>query len=355
MSQPKTKDRLKWYNFNKILSLNAMIHFIVGPRGNGKTYGAKKKAIKDAITKKRQFIYVRRYKEELGLAREAFFDDIVANDEFPEWDFRVQGRVAQMAHAETRDAKKRPWIDIGYFVALSSGQSYKSVPFPNVWTIIYDEFILEKSATHYLPNEPDLFMNFLNTVDRSKDQVRVFFLANAVSIMNPYFLEYDIKPGEMGEMGRMGLLDDGTYYVAYHFIHDETFIEQVSATKFGQFIKQTEYGKYAIMSEFSDNHQELIGTKPPEARYVMTIESKDGEFSLWRGRDERGVLTFWAQSWLPKQQDRYTLALDRVTDEKAYLPYGDKRSQMLRQYYNSGRIRFDLAQTRNMFIHIFKR
>ena len=353
MSQAQ-KNRLKWYSFNKILSYNAMMHFIVGPRGNGKTYGAKKKAIKDAIDKKRQFIYVRRYKEELGLAREAFFDDIIANDEFPDWDFRANGRVAQMAHVETRDAKKRPWIDIGYFVALSSGQSYKSVPFPNVWTIIFDEFILEKSATHYLPNEPNLFMNFLNTVDRSKDQARVFFLANAVSIMNPYFLEFGIKPGELGEMGRLGKLADGTYYIAYHFIHDQTFIDQVSATKFGQFIKQTEYGKYAIMSEFSDNTDDLLGNKPPEAKYFMSIETPDGTFSIWKGRKD-GVMMFWGQQMRPKQEVLCTLDLSRVSADKSYLAHSDKRSQILRSFFNAGKIEFDVPQTRNMFIHLFKR
>ena len=30
-----------WYNYNKILSYNAMFNFIIGERGVGKTYGIK--------------------------------------------------------------------------------------------------------------------------------------------------------------------------------------------------------------------------------------------------------------------------------------------------------------------------
>ena len=351
-TKPKQEKRLNFYSFDKILSFNAYWMFVVGARGNGKTYGAKKKAIKDAIQRKRQFIYMRRYKEELTLARDAFFDDIVAEDEFPDWDFRINGRNAEMAPKATMDDKKRKWQVIGYFVALSTGQSYKSVPFPNVWSIIFDEFILEKSMQHYLPNEAQIFQNFYNTVDRSKDQARVFFLANAVSIMNPYFLEFNIKPNELGEMGRLRKLEDGTYYLAYHFIHDEMFIKQVNATKFGQFIRETEYGKYAVQAEFADNHNELIEAKPEEAKPWISIETKDGTFSLWIARSP---IRFWAQTMRPAQELLYTLDLTRVSADKAYLAYSDKQAQTLRACFNSGKVQFDTPQTRNMFINLFKR
>lgn len=356
--EPKVKvltekaQRLHFYNFDKLLSFNAYWMFCVGPRGNGKTYGAKKKAIKDAINKKRQFIYVRRYREEMGLARDAFFDDIVANDEFPDWDFRVNGRKAEMAPAASREKKKRSWVEIGYFVSLSSGQSYKSVPFPNVWTIIFDEFILEKSAQHYLQKESDVFKNFYNTVDRSRDQVRVFFLANAVSIMNPYFLDLGIRPGELGEMGRLNPLDDGTYYIAYHFINDPIFTEQVEKTKFGQFNRDSAYGAYANRAEFSDNNDDLVSIKSETAKPMISVETKEGTFSVWKDRDP---IRFHCQQARPAQELLYTLDLKRVNETRVYLPYSDKQLQVLRACYNSGKVTFDAPQTRNMFTHIFNR
>ena len=352
MSRPKKPQRLNFYNFDKLLSFNAFWMFVVGPRGNGKTYGAKKKAIKDAITRKRQFIYMRRYKEELTLARDAFFADIVANNEFPDWDFRINGRKAEMAPRATAEEKKRPWVEIGYFVALSTGQSYKSVPFPNVHNIIFDEFILEKSGQHYLPNEAGVFKNFYSTVDRNRDQARVYFLANAVSIMNPYFLDLKIKPGELGEIGRIHPLANGTFYIAYHFINDQLYLNQVESTMFGQFIKNTEYGDYANKAEFADNNDNMLAPKPETAKPWISIETKEGTFSIWMDRNPR---RFHCQQERPAQELMYTLDLGRVNVDKAYLAYSDKQAQTLRAFYNSGKITFDAPQTRNMFIHLFKR
>ena len=349
----KTKQKqFNFYNYAKILSFNAFWNFIVGPRGNGKTYGAKLRAIKDAIHKQRQFIYVRRYKEELSLARDAFFADIEKNNEFPDWDFRISGRTAQMAPRDTRDGEKRPWVTIGFFVALSTAQSYKSVSFPNVWTIIFDEFILEKSGQIYLKNEAAIFKNLYSTVDRNNDRVRVFFLANAVSIMNPYFIDLKISPDGTDQIGRANRLANGAYYVAYHFIQDSVYIEQVSQSMFGQFISGTAYDDFANKSEFSDNHQNLVEWKPQDAVYNMTIQTDNGAFAVWTGHKPR---RFYVTERRPGIELMVTTELDRVSEDMPYLAYSDKRNQMLRQYYNNGMVKFENAETRNQFARLFKR
>src|SRR6478735_6026971 len=124
---PATSTITKYYSFNRLDSYNAFYNMAVGGRGIGKTFGRKTKSIKKAITKGSQFIYMRRYKEELQLAKETFFTDV--QHQFPDWDFRANGRFAQAALASTRDDKKRKWANIGFFVALSTAQSYKSVDF----------------------------------------------------------------------------------------------------------------------------------------------------------------------------------------------------------------------------------
>lgn len=344
--------KFNFYNYAKILSFNAFWNFIVGPRGNGKTYGAKLRAIKDAIHKGRQFVYVRRYKEELALARDAFFADIEANNEFPDWDFRINGRMAQMAPRDTRDAEKRKWTDIGFFVALSTAQSYKSVSFPNVYTIIFDEFILEKSSQIYLKNEAAIFKNLYSTIDRNQDRTRVYFLANAVSIMNPYFLDLKISPDGTDQIGRMNRLADGRYYVAYHFIQDEVYIEQVSQSMFGQFIAGSAYDDFANKSEFADNHQNLVEGKPQDAKYVMTIETKDGIFAVWVAHNPR---RYYVTITRPGIEYIVTTELDRVADDKPFLAHSDGRNQMLRRYYNNGMVKFQNAESRNLFARLYQR
>src|SRR5699024_185718 len=178
---PKTKNKFSYYSFDKIYSFNATYMFIIGARGLGKTYGAKKRVINNYIRNGEEFIYLRRYNTELK-SRGTFFADIA--HEFPDWHFRVNGHQAQIAPFE-KNPKKRQWETMGYFVPLSTAQTQKSVAYPAVTTIIFDEFIIEKGALHNLPNEAQAMNEIYYTVYSGQEKTRVLFLANAVSIMNP--------------------------------------------------------------------------------------------------------------------------------------------------------------------------
>lgn len=71
----------KYYDGSKAISYNALFSFCIGGRSIGKTYYFKKYAIKDFLKKKKQFIYLRRYKEELQKTISTFFNDV--KQEFP--------------------------------------------------------------------------------------------------------------------------------------------------------------------------------------------------------------------------------------------------------------------------------
>ena len=53
-----------YYDYGRVLSYHAPWIFVIGARGLGKTYGAKKLVIGDWIKKRWQFIYLRRTAEE---------------------------------------------------------------------------------------------------------------------------------------------------------------------------------------------------------------------------------------------------------------------------------------------------
>jgi hypothetical protein len=333
-----------YYKFNYVLSFNAIFNFLVGGRGIGKTYGATKLAIEDAVYRGNQFIYLRRYKTEMAPARNTFFTPFA--DKFPRWDFRVVGNEAQCAPARTRDNKKRQWRTIGYFLVLSNAQTQKSVSYQHVRTIIFDEFIIEKGLLRYLPDEADVFTNFYSTVDRWNDRVRVFFLANSVSIMNPYFLKYNIRPDQDGELV---VRDNG--FVLCHFIESEAFKTSVFETRFGKFIAGTEYAEYAVGNQFDDNHDSLINVKDAKMRYQYTLETRTGTFSVWND-----VLTgeFFVQAKLPKRQLVFTMLADRMTSEKILMTLSDRPLGILRTAFTHGRVTFDAPSTRNTFAEIFK-
>lgn len=354
MSRLKRSADLDYYSFNRVDSYNAVYNFIVGARGLGKTYGAKRKVIKRAInTFKRdgrdgleQFIYLRRYDTEMH-SFNSFFADI--SHEFPDWDFRINGREAQMASAKSRDEKKRSWITIGYAIALSKAQQFKSVAFPNVTTIIFDEFIIETGHIQYIKNEAKVFNDLYSTVDRWKDKTRVYFLANALSITNPYFLEYDILPSRDGSDE---VIARGHGFLVAHFPDSSKFRKGVSETRFGQFINGTTYEAYAVGNFFSDNNDSLIDTKTPNAFYAYTLDTSKGTFSVWIDFAEKKV---WLQEKRPKKEVVYVIEPDRMDDGKVLLENNNRFLQYLRTRFRQGGVFFDSPRARNAFITIFRK
>ena len=338
----KKRNTFSYYSFHDVLTRNAVYNFIIGGRGLGKTYGAKKNVIKAYLRNREQFIYLRRYKTELK-TRSTFFADIA--HEFPEFTFRVEGSEAQVCFDP--QAEKPKWHTMGYFIALSVGQSLKGTSFHDVTTIIFDEFIIEKGMVQYLPEEEEVFNNFYSTVDRYQEKTRVLFLANAVSIMNPYFLAYDIKPDK-----EFVSKFDGFIHV--HFANSDQFASEVVKTRFGKFIKNTGYDEYAIGNVFADAHEYLVAKKNSDARYFCTLETKSGTFSVWVDT-KASPIVYYVQESRPKDEFVYTLEPSLMQEGKVLAHYSDKFMQQLRTGFGQGRVFFDLPRTRNAFYNIYKR
>ena len=339
--------KLSYYNYGPLLSYNATYNVCVGGRGLGKTFGAKERSLKNWFKSREQFFYLRRYKDEISKAGPTFFDDLAYK--FPYADFRTVGGLAQTASAETRGLKKREWDTVGFFGALSVAQQFKSVPFPRVTTLLYDEFIIETGNTQYLRDEVTKFNNHYATIDRWNDRLKVFMLANSVSMNNPYFIEWRIRPDEGREFQTAF-----KGFVAVHFPDARQFQSEVYATKFGQFIQESspDYAEYAVGNVFADAHDELIARKTANARYRFTVESRSGTFSVWKD-SETGL--FYGQRKRPNLERIFTLDRNRVTVDRTFIDFNSPVLSPLRASFNTGRVWFDEPSTRNAFIEIFKR
>lgn len=325
-----------YYSYDRIRSYGGTYLMVVGARGTGKTFGAKKIAIKNAIEKGEQFIYLRRHRVEQK-GRFTFFDDIA--HEFPGYEFAVHGNNAVM-----RLEGDKEWQTIGYFAVLSISQAQKSVAYPLVTTVIFDEFIIENPQIRYLPDEVKVFNNFFLTVDRYKDKTSVYMLSNSASIMNPYMLHWNIRPSREFVKAASG-------FIVCHFADDTLFRNDVAQTKFGQFILSTdeEYASYAIGNEFKDNHENFIGKKSGRAHYYCTIRTETGCFSVWTD------LPFFAvQEYRPKKEVMYCISHKFMREGDIYVKPNDRIMQMLRNAWRRGFMVFDTPKSRNTFSEIFK-
>jgi hypothetical protein len=358
----------KFYNFAPILSHNCTYNFVLGARGLGKTYGISMREIRKALkTGKSQFMYVRRYQPEIQKVQGTFFDAV--GREFPDYQFRNIGWLGQAAKTIHRNVeesdkdyakrlKERKWRTICYFVPLVTAQSLKSVPFPDVDTIIYDEFIKEAGHTQYLPNETVVFNNLFETVDRSGERTKAFFLANTVSMMNPFFIKYDVQPDEDGGkewVTKYKVEVDGVqrWFVCCHFPDSDQFKREKYATAFGQFIQQSDpdYAEYSVGNKFKDAHNKLIAQKHKDATYWFTLNTDSGWFSVWQYRRD-----YFIQVKRPRgNEDMWTLEVVNMDERTRLMHYNDKAMQLLRASFKSLNVYFDRPATRNVFGKIFER
>ena len=261
-----------YYSYDKVLSYNALLNIIIGERGVGKTYGIKEYSINHYLKKKKQFVYIRRYKTEikkaLGSNKEnKFFEQV--KDKFPD-------------HKLTND-NNNFYIDgkiCGYAIPLSTANILKSASFDNVDTIIFDEFIINKGSYHYLQDEVIQFLDIIETIGRLRD-VKVFLLGNAISTTNPYFTFFDLT---LPYNSDVKTFKDGLILVNY--IKNEKYREVKKATRFGKLISDTKYGKYAIDNEFLTDNKCFIQKKNKNAKFFLILLINNKNYGVWKDYKE---------------------------------------------------------------------
>ena len=81
----------KYYDISTLLSYNKILNFVIGQRGGGKTFNAKKWCINDFLKRGNEFVWVRRYKTEIKGLKQNFFNDIISTGIFPNVEFSIKG------------------------------------------------------------------------------------------------------------------------------------------------------------------------------------------------------------------------------------------------------------------------
>lgn len=254
----------KYYDFNNLLSRNCLINVVIGIRGGGKSYDAKKRCIKNAINKGQQFVYVRRYKSDLKLSVKTFFNDV--GKEFPEHEFKTMGNTFIC------DNKV-----IGYAVPLSTANNVKSAIFNDVTTIFFDEFLISTkgaSAQRYLPEEVPLFLGLMETIIRERDNVRVLMVGNSFSTINPYFTYFKVSPRK----NSIVKYDD---YIAIELYTNEVFKEGKLQTRLGRLVNGTELGSQILDNEFYEDNEVFIEKRPADANFDFAFAYKGKTFGFW--------------------------------------------------------------------------
>lgn len=345
-----------YYDWNKTFTYNAEINVIVSMRGLGKTYGIRKQVVRDFLKDGSRFMEIVRYKELLkgeSAVQYGYFDKLVLNKEFPDYQFKVTGTNAYIA--KIPQGKEKPkWELIGYFVALSGMQQSKQRTFVNVRRVIFDEFIIDKRTGHrYLQGEFDLFVNLIDSVAREEvtqegeamgTKIRCYLLGNACDLTNPYFIRWGIN-----KQPKDGYSWHNNKLVLLHYVKDKVYQHGKRKTLVGRLIAGTSEEDVIIDNVFVTGDEYNIGKKTSNSKFELGIVYRKQKFGLWI--DVRSGYIY-VNGTIPKESGKPIFALTKEDNTANYIQLrkGEKMLKQIMDYYYADIMKFSTVGIRDTFL-----
>lgn len=338
----------KYWDIRKTLSYNCLFNFIISLRGGGKTYGTLKYCVDKHIKEKKQgrtwqFVYVRRQENELKkltISRGGrLFNDI--RKEFPGHILKAESNVLYCDGEEC-----------GYAIQLSNAFTQKSDPHPHVQMIIFDEFIAVKQSS-YLNDEVTKFLELYESIARPGTDhpvVRVFFLGNAVTQMNPYFDYFRLERPYAGEFKRFGSTND----ILVQDVDVPELQEDKHRSRFGQLIQGTEYANYSIDNEWLEDNTDFIQKKTKDCEYRMSIRYNNQWIGIWF--DTIDWIYYISMDVDLQNPNKYS-ATTQDHKPNVMLIKNAKRMASFKHLidsYNMGAIRYESIKLKNWFREIIR-
>lgn len=329
-----------YYNYNKILSYNALLNILIGERGVGKTFGAVKFVTSQFIKKKEQFAYIRRYKSDLKEGVETFFTSVNKKEIFKNHNlsakhnkFYCDGDVC------------------GYAMTLSTAQDLKSSNYDDVTTIIFDEFIIDEGQKkHYLQNEVETFLNLVETIARMR-KVRIFLLGNAGNIVtNPYFLYFDLS---LPFNNDIKTFKDGLILLQY--MKNEEYRKAKSETPLGRLVAGTSFEKYAIQNQDTHLNKNFIDHKQATSKFSFAFIYNDETFGVWF--DYILGKVFVSKDFMKDTPYMFATTLKDHTENTLFLSSAKKYNcwKQFIENYQLGNVRFENQKIKNIVTDLIKK
>lgn len=176
---------IKWYSLDNILKHDVQYYMIFGERSNGKSFAVDTYIIDKFFKEGKQFAFVKRFEEDIKTKYMSEVFNPLENYILEKYGHRIKFyRGCWLLYEDGTEGKISECKVFGYAFSLANVNRTKATSYPNIDTILFEEFMSIDCS--YLPDELNLFLNLISTIVRYRHNVKVFMLANAISKFSPY-------------------------------------------------------------------------------------------------------------------------------------------------------------------------
>jgi hypothetical protein len=189
----------KYYNMLKVLNFDADYFILISERSNGKTYSVKVFGISRALHNQGDIGIIRRYDLDYkNTASEMFNDvlDVIERESNGRWNnVYYYGKKWYFCKYEDGKRVETDSKPFAYGFYLNGEEHVKSVSYPTITTILFDEFITRNG---YLDEELIKFTSIISTIVRLDTirfnvKIKIFMCGNTINKYCPYFRDMGLK------------------------------------------------------------------------------------------------------------------------------------------------------------------
>lgn len=344
----------RYYDWDETLSYDARIYMVVGAKGIGKTYGLRKKLLAWHDRRGELFMEAYRTKDERKDGMDEWSAKLLSGGDVPRGYEYVSQRRRLVRHRVDGDGDRVKGAKdetVGYFTALAELQNAKRGTYDKgTRNVLMDEAIIDRrldNAHRYKPYEWETLAKIIDSVLREETgdnrRTRLFLLANAVDLVNPYFQAagiYDVPEfGYHWYLGKRMLLhyvpNDGTYASAKDDSLSSIMMSAVDSARMG------------IDSEFVDGKNKfVIGRRPRNMCYLFGMSFQGTRFGVWE--TEEGF-AYVDDRMIPGVRS-YALTGDDGAPNMLQARRSSPHIRMMGELYYLGQIRYSTEFIRRAFL-----